>query len=148
VGWPARITTTTELGSLGELVLTVTQVVSVRSSWQAGHVWTVTFTGSGFKSGAILLVRQRPAGHVVSVTPTRLVAQLTTGRDGSLPHDIGVGNPDNTAATTAQATSEHEDDDGPKATGTPGSNGHGSGECEPEDDGPSCTPTPTSTPQH
>ena len=144
MGWPARISTTNALGELGESVLTVTKVVSVRSSWQTGHIWTITITGSGFQSGAILLVRQRPAGHVVSVAPTRLVAQLTSGGDDSLPHDIGIGNPDNTAATTSHVASE--DDDGPTATGTPGGSGHGSSECEPEVDGPSCTPT--SIPQH
>jgi hypothetical protein len=123
----------------------VTKVAGVRASSQTGYVWTVTITGSGFQNGAILLLRQRPAGQVVSVTPTRLVAQLIIG-DDSLPHDIGVGNPDNTAATTSQVADEHEDDDNPTATGTPGGSGQGSSECEPEDHGPSCTPTPTSTP--
>jgi hypothetical protein len=123
----------------------VTKVADVRVSSQSGYVWTVTITGSGFQNGAILLLRQRPAGQVVSVTPTRLVAQLTIG-DDSLPHDIGVGNPDYTAATTSQVANEHEDDDSPTATGTPGGSGQGSSECEPEDDGPSCTPTPASTP--
>ena len=124
--------------------MTVTQVSGVRSSSQTGHVWTVTITGSGFQNGAILLVRQRPAGHVVSVTSTQVVAQLTAGEDDSLPHDIGVGNPDNTAATTAHVASEHDDDDTPRATGTPGGN-HGSGECEnePHSDDPPCTPTPS-----
>ena len=145
LGWPLRLTTTQALGGLGESVVTVTKVAGVRASSQTGYVWTVTITGSGFQNGAILLVRQRPAGQVVSVTPTRLVAQLTIG-DDSLPHDIGVGNPDNTTATTSQVANEHEDDDSPKATGTPGGGGYGSSECEPEDDGPSCTPTPTSTP--
>ncbi len=141
--WSGRITTTSALGSLGDPVLTLAQVSGVRSSVPGGHIWTITITGSGFQNGAILLVRQRPAGHVVSVTPTQMVAQLTAGEDDSLPHDIGVGNPDNTAASTTHVASEHEDDDTPKATGTPGGN-HGSGECEnePHDDDPPCTPTP------
>jgi hypothetical protein len=142
--WPGRITTTSALGSLGEPAPTLTQVSGVRSSVPGGHIWTITITGSGFQNGAILLVRQRPAGHVVSVTSTRMVAQLTAGEDNSLPHDIGVGNPDNTAATTTHVVSEHEDDDDtPTATGTPGGN-HGSSECEnePHSDDPPCTPTP------
>jgi hypothetical protein len=142
--WPGRITTTSALGSLGEPVLTLTQVSGVRSSVPGGHIWTITITGSGFQNGALLLVRQQPTGHVVSVTSTQMVAQLTAGEDNSLPHDIGVGNPDNTAATTTYIASEHEnDDDTPRATGTPGGN-HGSGECENEShsDDPPCTPTP------
>jgi hypothetical protein len=147
LSWSARIATTSALGGLGEPVLGLAQVRGVRVSSLSGPVWIVTITGSGFQTGAILLVRQRPAGHVVSVSSTQVVAQLSAGRDDSLPHDIGVGNPDNTAASTAQVTSEHEDDNTPKATGTPGSS-HGTGGCEPEDHGISCSPTPTSTPQH
>jgi hypothetical protein len=146
VGWPARISTTRALRDLGEQVLTVTRVVSVSSSVQVGHMWTIAIAGSGFQSGAILLVKQRPAGHVVSVTPTRLVAQVTNSGDDSLPRDIGVGNPDYTAASTSQVSSEH--DDGPEATGTPGGGDHGSSECEREDIGSFCTPTPSSTPPH
>jgi hypothetical protein len=143
LSWSGRITTTSALGDLGESVVMVTQVRVVRSSSQTGYFWTVTITGSGFQNGAILLLRQRPAGHVVSVTMTQVVAQLTASLDDSLPHDIGVGNPDNTAASTAQVASEH-DDDTPRATGTPGGN-HGSSECEngPHSDDPPCTPTPS-----
>jgi hypothetical protein len=142
--WPERVTTTSALGNLGESVVTVTQVKGLRVSSPTGRVWTVTITGSAFQNGAILLVRQRPAGHVVSVTSTQVVALLAAGEDDSLPHDIGVGNPDNTAATTAQVASEHNDDDTPNATGTPGGN-HGASECEngPGSDDPPCTPTPT-----
>jgi hypothetical protein len=142
IGWPERTTTTRALGALGESVVRVSNVAGVRASTQYGHVWTLTITGSGFQSGAILLVRQRPAGHVVSVTPTQVVAQLISG-DDLLPHDIGVGNPDNTAATTSQVTGAHEDD-GPRPTGAPGGSGGCSGEHE--DNSPPCTPTPTSTP--
>jgi hypothetical protein len=141
--WSGRITTTSALKDLGIPTLTITKVTGVRTSTQTGHVWTITITGSGFQNGAILLVRQRPAGHVVSVTPSQIVAQISGGEDDSLPHNIGVGNPDNTAATTTQVASEHDDDDTPSATGTPGGN-HGSGECEnePGSDDPPCTPTP------
>ena len=142
--WPGRITTTSALGNLGEPVLTLAQVSGIRSSVPGGHIWTITITGSGFQNGAILLVRQRPAGHVVSVTSTQMVAQLTAGEDHSLPYDIGVGNPDNTAATTSHVANEREDDNTPSATGTPGGN-HGSSECEnePHSDDPPCTPTPS-----
>jgi hypothetical protein len=147
LSWSARITTTSALGDLGESVVRMAQVRGVRVSSPSGPVWIVTITGSGFQTGAILLVRQRPAGHVVSVTSTQLIAQLSAGRDDSLPHGIGVGNPDNTAASTAQVTSEHDDDDTPGAIGTPDDDDHSSGGCstELEAHSASCTPTPTST---
>jgi hypothetical protein len=139
LGWPGRITTTSALGALGETVAIVTQVSGVRSG--ATRMWTLTIAGSGFESGAILLVRQRPAGRVVSITPTQVVAQLAGGEDDSLPRDIGVGNPDNTAAATAQVTGRH--DDGPRPTGTPADD-RGSGGCGSEHEGAaSCTPTPS-----
>jgi hypothetical protein len=144
MSWSARITTTSALGGLGESVVRVTQVKGVRVSSPTGRVWIVTITGSGFQNGAILLVRQRPVGHVVSVSSIQVVAQLSAGGDDSLSHDISVGNPDNTAATTAQVTSEH--DDGPQVTDTPRGDRE-SGVCEPEDYGISCTPTPASMPQ-
>jgi hypothetical protein len=142
--WPGRIATTSALGSLGEPVLTLAQVSGVRSSVSGGRIWTITITGSGFQNGAILLVRQRPAGHVVSLTATKMVAQMAAGEETSLPHDIGVGNPDNTATTTAHVDSEREDDSTPGAIGTPGGN-HGSSQCEnePHSDDPPCTPTPS-----
>src|SRR5262249_13531383 len=65
LSWSGRIPTRSALGGLGEPVLTVTQVKGVRATTQFGRVWTITITGSSFQSGAILLVRQRPAGHVV-----------------------------------------------------------------------------------
>jgi hypothetical protein len=139
--WPERIMTTSALGDLGETVVTVQQVSGVRSGVGLTRIWTLTITGSGFQSGAILLVRGRASGHVVSSTPTRLIAQLPGGDDDAL-HDVGVGNPDNTAATIAQVSGER--DDGPSATGTPGGD-HSAEGCknEPNDDDPPCTPTPT-----
>ena len=147
LGWPGRITTTSALGGLGEPVLTVTKVAGVRTSTQSGQIWTITITGSGFQTGAVLLVRQRPAGHVISVTATKMVAQLAVWEDDYLPQDIGVGNQDNTAAITGQVTSEH--DDFPTATGTPGGD-HGSGGCgtEHEDHSATCAPTPSPSPSH
>jgi hypothetical protein len=140
LSWSGRITTTSALGTLGETVLTVKQASGVRSGSFGARMWTLTIMGSGFQGGAVLLVRQRPAGHVLSLTATRLVAQLPAGADDSLPHDIGVGNPDDTAAVTGQVASEH-DDSGLRPTGTPGGCGG-----EHEDHSASCTPTSTSTP--
>jgi hypothetical protein len=145
LSWPARIATTSALGALGETVITVTRVSGVRSGSYGARLWTVTISGSGFQNGAVLLVDGRPSGHVVTITPTRLVAQLAGGgQEDALTHRIGVGNPDGTAA--ASQVTEIHDDAGPRPTGAPGGCG-----IEHED---YCTPTTTSTatstptPQH
>jgi hypothetical protein len=147
LSWSGRIATTSALGALGESVVTVTRVTGVRTGLQYARVWTLTITGSGFQSGAVLLAHKRPAGHVVSVTPTRMIAQYSGEAEDSLARDIGVGNLDGTAATTSQVTGMY-DDSGAKPITTPGG---GSGGCggELEDHSASCTPTPQQpTPQH
>jgi hypothetical protein len=143
LSWPSRIATTSALGDVGETVVIVKQVSGVRSGASGARTWTVTITGSGFQNGAVLLVRGRPAGHVLSITPTQLTAQLSGGEDDALAHGVGVGNPDGTAAATTQEPETH-DNSGPRATGTPGNDNHGSGGCsgEREDHSVSCTPTP------
>jgi hypothetical protein len=149
LSWSARITTTSALGEVGESVLAVTRVSAVRSGPYGARLWTLTITGLGFQSGAVLLVNGRPAGHVVTLTPTQIVAQLASGEQADgLTRSFGVGNPDGTAAPS-QVTEIH-DDAGPRPTGAPGGCG-----IEHED---YCTPTalftPTSTatstptPQH
>jgi hypothetical protein len=145
LSWPVRIATTSALGALGETVITVTRVSGVRSGSYGARLWTLSISGSGFQNGAVLLVRQRPAGHVVSVTSNLMVAQLAGGEDDFLPPDIGVGNPDGAAATTAEVTSRH--DDGPRPTGTPGDDPN-SGGCGGEHASATCTPTRTPTLQH
>jgi hypothetical protein len=133
LSWSARITTTSALGGLGETVLTVTRVSGVRSGVYGARLWTLTITGLGFQSGAVLLVNGRPAGHVVTITPTRVVAQLASGeQEDGLTRSIGVGNPDGTAAAS-QLTETH-DDAGLRPTGAPGG-------CGSEHEG-YCTPTP------
>jgi hypothetical protein len=137
LSWSLRIATTSALGTLGETVMTVRRVSGVRSGLYGARLWTLTITGSGFQSGAIVLVDGRPAGHVVAITPTRVVAQLAVGgQEDALTRSIGVGNPDGTAATS-QVTEIH-DDASPRPTGAPGGCG-----IEHED---YCTPTPMSTP--
>jgi hypothetical protein len=137
LSWSSRIATTSALGVLGETVLTVTRVSGVRSGPYGARLWTLTITGSGFQNGAVLLVNGRPAGHIVTITLTRVVAQLAGGgQEDALTRSIGVGNPDGTAA--ASQVTEIHDDAGPRPTGAPGGCG-----IEHED---YCTPTPTSTP--
>jgi hypothetical protein len=137
LSWSSRVATTSALREVGETVLAVTRVSGVRSGSYGARLWTLTISGSGFQNGAVLLVDGRPAGHVVILTPTRIVAQLVGGgQEDALTRRIGVGNPDGTAATSP--VTEIHDDAAPRPTGAPGGCG-----IEHED---YCTPTPQSTP--
>ena len=82
--WAQRITTTSALVGLGDNAPTVTHAEMVYSG-HGQHLWRITVTGSGFQPGAILLVNGQPAGEVISVTPTALVAQMTGDDSAPLP---------------------------------------------------------------
>lgn len=143
--WPERVATTTVLGEIGDNVLSATWA-SMRYSELGQHVWRITVTGSGFQQGAVLLVNGRPAGIVVSVTPTTLVAQLLGDDSDPLPDSIGVANPDNTAAVTTSVTSlGHENEATPGAQQTPGSDDHGGGGGGSGSSTPDASPTSTTT---
>lgn len=146
--WTKRVVTTTALADIGDDVLHVTQAVMVYSD-HGQHLWQVNITGSGFQKGAMLLVNGQPAGTVVSVTPTTLVAQLPGDDSASLPRSIGVANPDNTAAQTSAINShEHADDATPSPNITPTVDDHGGddhgGNSGPGGGSHDSTPTPTS----
>ncbi len=117
--WAQRITTTSALAGLGDNVPGVTHAEMVYSG-HGQHLWRITVTGSGFQPGAILLVNGQPAGVVLSVTPTTLVAQLPGDDSAPLPASIGVANPDNTAAVTTSIHSNEQDDATPGTQTTPG----------------------------
>ncbi|HEX5441390.1 MAG TPA: IPT/TIG domain-containing protein [Ktedonobacterales bacterium] len=127
LSWPQRIETTGALAESGEQTLTVTQADMVYAG-HGQHLWTITISGSGFQPGAVLLVNGQPAGTVISVTPTKLVAQMSGDDSAPRPGSIGVGNPDNTAAATTSITSHEENDDDatPGAQQTPTDDDHGS----------------------
>jgi hypothetical protein len=126
LSWPQRIETTGVLTELGDQVLTITQADMVYSE-HGQHLWAITISGSGFQQGAVLLLNGRPVTASITVTPTKLVAQMSGDDDAPRPSSIGVGNPDNTAAATTSITSnEANDDDGtPGAQQTPTSDDHG-----------------------
>ena len=117
--WAQRITTTSALVGLGDNAPTVTHAEMVYSG-HGQHLWRITVTGSGFQPGAILLVNGQPAGEVLSVTPTTLVAQMTGDDSAPLPASIGVANPDNTAAVTSSIRSSEQNDATPGTQTTPG----------------------------
>jgi hypothetical protein len=97
IGWPDRITTTTALGALGVAVPHVTGATMAVSDSER---WQVTLTGTGFQTGAVLLVNGRPAGNITATTATSLTAELLLDAIGQPPESLGVGNPDGTAAVT------------------------------------------------
>ena len=117
--WPRRVATTTVLYNLGNNALTVTHADLVYSSG-GQHLWTVTVTGSGFQSGAVLLVNGQPEGTVTSVSPSALVAQLPGDDSSPSPGTIGVGNPDDTASVTSSITNHEAGDDSSGGQQTPG----------------------------
>lgn len=117
--WPKRVATTTVLYNLGNMTLSVTRADLVYSSG-GQHLWTITVTGSGFQSGAVLLVNGQPAGTVTSVSPSALVAQLPGDDSSPSPSTIGVGNPDDTASVTSSITNHEAGDDSSGAQQTPG----------------------------
>jgi hypothetical protein len=142
--WASRLATTLALAQVGERVPLITQVSLDQVSLDGDQVWECTVTGSGFHSGAVLLVDGQPSGTTISTTSTTLVASVELDSDNALPHRIGVGNPDGTAVQTAhisiqQGNGQH-DDSSTQATPPPGNDQGGSG-------GPGGTgemaPTPT-----
>ncbi|HEY1390726.1 MAG TPA: hypothetical protein VGF38_19480 [Ktedonobacterales bacterium] len=128
LSWPQRIETTGVLAEIGDQVLAVTQADMIYSE-HGQHLWTITISGSGFQPGAVLLMNGQPvtATTTITVTPTKLVAQISGDDDAPRPSSIGVGNPDNTAAVTTNITSHeaNDDDSTPGAQQTPGSDDHG-----------------------
>ncbi len=163
LNWSDRVQTTSLLGYLGVQVPTITSVVWSHSEEGDGRGWQVRISGSGFQSGATVVVDGRPEGTVLSVTPTTLTALLPESGAGGVPAHIGVSNPDGSAADTDQLTSAgtRHTKSTPPPDGTPGDSGsshgdntggtgkggdnHSSG--SPESTPPaSVTPSPTETP--
>jgi IPT/TIG domain len=134
--WAERVSTTATLAAIGDNVLQVAQAEMVYAG-HGQHLWQVTITGAGFQQGARLLANGQPAGTVLSVTPTTLVAQLPGDDSGPLPVTLGVANPDDTAALTTRIDSHEQDDSATPAsslTPTAGDDhggGHGGGNSGP-----------------
>ncbi len=96
VNWPVRLALTQQLGSLGEPVPTVSNVV-VRT--QSNGTLLITVTGSYFAPQTQLMINGQPSGIVYQTTLAQLVAgssNVTWYRGGSFA--IGVRKPDGTAA--------------------------------------------------
>jgi hypothetical protein len=107
--WSLRVRLTQALGALDVAIPVVTQVTLTESGDPAdskgvGRLTTVVITGAGFQPGAQLLLRGMPTGTVLSVSGDTLVAQVRAAAQAIASQgSIGVGNPNGTAAMSAQA---------------------------------------------
>jgi len=123
---------------LGETILVVQDVQVTREDGQNVHVLRLVVSGSGFAPGAVITVDGQSVGTLLSGTATQLVVEInaTTFR---LPlRDIGVSNPDGTAALSLRVEIDSGSDhsSGPPSHPTPvahptptanGGHGHGTG---------------------
>jgi hypothetical protein len=132
LGWPMRILVTTALAQLGDDVLHIAQATVSGVSHNGAYTWTISVDGADFAPGSVLLVDGRPLGSVVSLSPTRLVAEVPGGQLSGGTHAIGVGNTDGTAGmVTGVVTTSAPDDHGggdhgtPATQATPGGDDHG-----------------------
>jgi uncharacterized protein DUF5667/IPT/TIG domain-containing protein len=100
MNWANRLTTTGALGQLGNSVPHINQVTFARGAGNAssGDGLTITIHGSGFASGAMVLINGQPSGEVLKVTPEDIQVSLpgiSTPDAGTI---VGIENPDGTAA--------------------------------------------------
>jgi predicted Zn-dependent protease len=118
VDWSTRLAFTRQLGALGDAIPTVTRVTILV---QSNRTLLITLTGTYFAPGARLVIDGQPAGIVTGNTQVQLTAVLsnTTGLFGQ--HEIGVLNPDGTAAqiTYRKDTENDQPDDNHPRYGTP-----------------------------
>lgn len=143
LSWSQRISTTDALANFGDIVPHVASATAIRlqtggsansanspnsttASANGVHTWRVQLSGTGFVPGARLLVNGQPAGTVLSVSGTTLVATYTA-QDGQPPALLGIANPDQTAAQTAAVRLDMSDSSSgsPGPASTPGSGGQG-----------------------
>ncbi len=115
VSWPDRVATTQVLGALGEIVLVVQDVRVTREDGQNVHVLHIVVNGSGFASGAVIIVDGQSAGTLISETATQLVVEIDATTFHLPLRDIGVSNPDGTAALSLKV----EIDNGSDHSGVP-----------------------------
>jgi hypothetical protein len=120
VDWSIRLAFTQQLGSLGEPVPTVTNVV-LRT--QSNGMFLITLTGSNFAPQAQLMIDGQQNGMVSQSTPTQLVAISSNARWSPGAYALGVSNPDGTAAqmivNSGYQNNPERDDSNHNRRGTP-----------------------------
>ena len=118
VDWPTRLAFTGQLGALGDPVPTVTHITTLV---QSNRTLLITLTGTNFAPGAFLVMDGQQAGIVTGNTQGQLsvIISNATGLFGE--HEIGVLNPDGTAAqmTYGKDTDNDQPGDNHLRYGTP-----------------------------
>ena len=138
VSWSDRVATTQVLGALGENILVVQNVKVIREDGPTIHVLRLVASGSGFAPGAAITVDGQAVGTLISETATQLVVEIDATTFHDALRDIGVSNPDGTAALSLKIEIDTGSDhsSGPPSHPTPvahptpttnGGHGHGSG---------------------
>ena len=95
VDWSVRLAFTQQLGTLGESVPTVTNVVV---HTQSNGTLLITLTGTYFAPQAQLMIDGLQNGMVSRSIPTQLIAVSGNASWSSGAYAIGIRNPDGTAA--------------------------------------------------
>jgi hypothetical protein len=143
--WSDRVATTVVLGDLGVSVPVVTSATITRTVGRGTSDVQMVVVGSDFQAGAVAEVEGAEVGVVIAQSPTNLVLRLDGRYAAASIREIGVSNPDGTAATTPNVLqvidSGGEGQPTPAASPTPdGGNGTGNGH---PGGGPHGTPTPS-----
>lgn len=146
VSWDNRLSTTQALGDLGETIPHISGASATLVTTDGGSFWHVELHGSGFTTGAALVVNGQQVGVVQELTGSALSATVPARAIAGSPHALGFVNPDGTATQTTQVGPSSGTGDQPtpgtEPTATPGDNHNGNGG---GGDGGG-TPTPTSGP--
>lgn len=136
VSWSNRVATTQVLGGLGEAILVVQDVKVTREDGPNIHLLRLVASGSGFAPGAVIIVDGQSAGTLIAETATQLVVEIDATTFHLPLRDIGVSNPDGTAALSLKVEIDNGSDHSsglpshptPVAHPTPTTNGgHGHG---------------------
>lgn len=136
VSWSDRVATTRVLGALGETILVVQDAKVMREDGPNIHVLRLVASGSGFAPGAVITVDGQSAGTLIAETATQLVVEIDATTFHLPLRDIGVSNPDGTAAVSLKVEIDNGSDHSssppshptPVAHPTPTTNdGHGHG---------------------
>lgn len=118
VNWTIRLAFTRQLGALGDPVPTVTHITTLV---QSKGTLLITLTGTNFAPGARLVIDGQQAGTVTGNTQGQLTASISNATALFGEHQIGVLNPDGTAAqlTYEKDTENHQPGDNHLRYGTP-----------------------------
>jgi hypothetical protein len=138
LNWEDRVATTQVLGALGESVLVVQGIKVTREDGQNLHILRLVASGNGFAPGAVITVDGQPVGTLVSGTAVQLVVEIDATTFHLPLRDIGVSNPDGTAALSPHIETGNASDHSSGSTNHPtpvahptptanGGHGHGGG---------------------